>query len=241
MANKIILDFDSKEKKLLSLETLEEMFKGKLVKRPLKVLNPDPNINYTGEVLEVVGQNNKKNFTFHIEEDIIKTTNKQDSFHLSFDVNDVDSFNLKNKDNGRISFQYEDITMPKGKPNYRRILFFYAHDTKVVSIDKYFENSTVIYDSKGRRIKTFLDNDGNLSGFAYIYDNKGPYYYFANFKNGKLHGFVFKFTCSKSGKEYVFENVSIYNNGNLTNILANATDQLEFIKNKYELTVISWS
>ena len=231
------LDFNKKSTSLDFVD-LEVIYNGKLNKKSPKVLNADPNIEYGGFAYQIIDQDNKKNFFYNDFIDIDKRTKETKDVSITFDIRDINSINPTNNKNGRFSFQFEDVKMSGGKPNYRRILFFYANDTKVKTINDYFsEAETIEFDTY--KMKCFLDKDGLPQGFAYIYDKSKTYYYFANFKDGKLHGFLFKFTSSNN--KYVFKDVSIYYDDYKINLLKEPIDRLKQYNNNYELTVISWS
>ena len=232
------MKIDLESNKIIHLDEskIEEIYCGARYVRPVKVLNPDPNVFYDGTVIDVKANGNRI-FTSHIETDTNIRTNKVGSFGLSFDVCDIFSPDALNKKNGRFSFQYEDTTMSKGD-HYRRVLFFLANDTKPKIISDYYSKAEVLY-IDNLKIRTFLNEKGDPTGFAYFYDRKNGYYYFTNFKDGKLHGFLFKF--SANGKNYVFEDIMVYYEGQRTDLYSDYIKQMIEIKNKYELTIISWS
>ena len=169
---------------------LEFIYCGAIRKHPIKVMNPNPNIDYTGWQLQVIGENGKYTFSELIEKDYIKANRRLESSHIGFDIRDIYSPNNENKKQGRFSFQFEDMSMSNGAPNYRRILFFFALDTNPKRFKDYFKGAKEFeLEDQGLYVLTFLNEEGVPSGFAYIYDRRLNVYYFANFRNGKLHGF----------------------------------------------------
>ena len=221
----------------LKMSDLEIIYKGKMTKRPPKVLNPDSNIDYGGFVYKIIDSERKNNFVFHDFVDTDRRTSETKDVTITFDLPDIYSINPKNKYDGRFSFQFQDMKI-SSKPNYRRILFFYSNDTNVKSINDYFkEGQTIEFGTY--KMKCFLDEEGLPQGFAYIYDKSNRYYYFANFKDGKLLGLVFKFT-SKNNK-YVFVDAIVYFDDYRTNLLKDTLERIDEYNNKYDLTVISWS
>ena len=176
----------------------------------------------------------------HLEEDYDKNKRVLKDFALMFDVRDIYSPNKFHQQKGRFSFQFEDMKMSNGKPNYQRVLFFYADDTEVKAMKDYFNGAEKIYDkSKNIEVVAFLNEKKEPEGFTKIYDFNKNCYYFANIKDGLIEGFVAKFSISDN--EYAFEDAYIFYKGNKTKILSGYIDKLREYKKKYKITTISWS
>ena len=219
---------------------LEQIYQGRTKKRPIKVLNPDPDIDYGGEVLETLDEERNYHFRFINEKDVIKSTGKVTSVHMGFDIPDIYSPLEGKRKTGRFSFQYEDLPMPKNKPNYRRILFFLADNTNPRPIHDYFEGANKIdFKDKGFYVLAQKNENGNPSGLAYIFDYKSVTYYFANFDDGELEGFAFAFTSS--GDSYVFKDAFMFHKGKKTTLYRSVIDNIKKDKENGGQTVISWS
>ena len=88
-------------------------------------------------------------------------------------------------------------------------------------------------------IHAYLNTNKLPEGFFYAYNKETDVRMFGNMKDGKFHGLVFSF--SVKGREYVFEDISFYEDGKKTNALNDAIDFVKTANKKYDLTVISWS
>ena len=130
--------------------------------------------------------------------------------------------------------------MPDGKPHYRRILFFYAHDVKTIRIRDYFKDACRIeIDDQDLCIDVYMDETGEPNGFAYIEEYRTDSRFFASFRHGELEGLCCHFKVRD--REYAFDDACIYYQGRRTTLLKEDFDEIRRTEDQYGLTVISWS
>ena len=219
---------------------IANLYPGTVRKRPIKTMNPDPKIDYAGDVVDIVDGEGRQIFSRHDGCDVTKATGDVDNFAIFFDVHDVYSPISDNRAKGRLSFQYEDMRMPNGKPNYRRVLFFIALGTQPLRFDDYFaQGEKVDLPDERLTVQTAFDENGVPQGLAKIYEWVSDTYYFGNFVDGELTGFLAVFGVK--GRQYDFRDAFFYFKGRRTTIFEKQLNSLRVWRSKFDLTTIFWS